>query len=252
MATSSGSAFLRAFRSLRICAAPNPLRQTRAPIPSPTATLAASRQSQNVRAFSTTPPAFGTWLEPSLDRKRKKAKGRPRVPTGGSTKGTTVIWGDYGLRMTDHHRRISAKQLKVAEDTIKIRLRGEKYRLYKRKCCNIGVYVSGNEMRMGKGKGSFDHWAARVAVSQVLFEIRGRIHEQVARDAFRLAGNKLPGQWEFVKRGDAAVVGITKLDGITMEELKRPRRDIAPAELLAASTPTATTEAGSTSDASRL
>lgn len=49
------------------------------------------------------------------------------------------------------------------------------------------------QMRMGKGKGSFDHWAARVAVSQVLFEIRGRIHEQVARDAFRLAGNKLPG-----------------------------------------------------------
>lgn len=146
MAASSGSAFLKAFRSLRICAAPNPLRQTRAPIPSPTATLAASRQSQNVRAFSTTPPAFGTWLEPSLDRKRKKAKGRPRVPTGGSTKGTTVIWGDYGLRMTDHHRRISAKQLKVAEDTIKIRLRGEKYRLYKRKCCNIGVYVSGNEV----------------------------------------------------------------------------------------------------------
>lgn len=74
------------------------------------------------------------------------AKGRPRVPTGGSVKGTTVIWGDYGLRMSDHHRRISAKQLKMAEDTIKTRLRGQKYRLYKRKCCNIGVYVSGNDV----------------------------------------------------------------------------------------------------------
>lgn len=50
------------------------------------------------------------------------------------------------------------------------------------------------QMRMGKGKGSFDHWATRMAVSQVLFEIRGRIHEQIVRDAFRLAGNKLPGK----------------------------------------------------------
>lgn len=49
-------------------------------------------------------------------------------------------------------------------------------------------------MRMGKGKGSFDHWATRMAVSQVLFEIKGRIHEQIVRDAFRLAGNKLPGK----------------------------------------------------------
>lgn len=47
---------------------------------------------------------------------------------------------------------------------------------------------------MGKGKGSFDHWATRMAVSQVLFEIKGRIHEQIVRDAFRLAGNKLPGK----------------------------------------------------------
>jgi ribosomal protein L16/L10AE len=46
---------------------------------------------------------------------------------------------------------------------------------------------------MGKGKGSFDHWAARIAINQVLFEIRGQLHEQVIRDAFRLAGNKLPG-----------------------------------------------------------
>lgn len=56
------------------------------------------------------------------------------------------MWGDYGLRMIDHHRRISAQNLKIAEDTIKQRLRGQKYRLYKRVCCNIGVFVSGNEV----------------------------------------------------------------------------------------------------------
>lgn len=50
-------------------------------------------------------------------------------------------------------------------------------------------------MRMGKGKGSFDHWAARVAVNQIVFEIKGMLHEAVAKDAFRLAGNKLPGKY---------------------------------------------------------
>jgi hypothetical protein len=108
---------------------------------------------------------------------------------------------------------------------------------------------------MGKGKGSFDHWASRIAVSKVIFELKGDIHEQVARDAFRLAGNKMPGrlrwpcffnrsqltcstgQYEFVKKGDPPVVGITKLDGITMEELKRPRRKIPLGSTPAGSTP---------------
>lgn len=47
------------------------------------------------------------------------------------------------------------------------------------------------------------------------------------------------------------MVGITKLDGVTLEELKRPRRQIAPPELLEASSPTTITKEGSTSVASR-
>lgn len=109
-------------------------------------------------------------------------------------RGTTVVWGDYGLRMRDHDRRISATQLRIAEETIKKRLRGMKFRMYMRIAANIGVYTSGNESRMGKGKGSFDRWTSRVAVSKVIFEIKGELHEQVVRDAFRLAGNKLPGE----------------------------------------------------------
>ncbi|RFU31882.1 hypothetical protein B7463_g4491, partial [Scytalidium lignicola] len=196
------------------------------------------------RPFSSTTVNAGNWLLPSFPEKKRSRKGRPRVPTGGSSRGTTVVWGEYGLRMVDHHRRISAAQLKNGEEAIKVRLRGMRYRLYKRICANIGVYSSGNEVRMGKGKGSFDYWASRVAVSKVIFELKGDIHEQVARDAFRLAGNKMPGMYEFVKKGDPPVVGITKLDGITLEELKRPRRkvplnsapiDVTP-EVLASST----------------
>ncbi|KAF3048071.1 mitochondrial ribosomal large subunit component [Didymella heteroderae] len=194
-----------------------------------------------VRFFSST-PAHQNWLAPKAGESRKSRKGRCRVPTGGSMRGTTVVWGDYGLRMRDHDRRISAQQLKIAEDTIRKRLRGMKFRMYMRIAANIGVYTSGNDVRMGKGKGSFDRWTARVAVSKIIFEIKGDLHEQVVRDAFRLAGNKLPGLYEFVKKGDAPVMGITKLaNGVTEEDLKRPRK-LLPLEQQAARIPAAASQ----------
>lgn len=175
------------------------------------------------RTFTTTPHPLN-WLSPKAGESSKSRKGRPRVPTGGSTRGTTLVWGDYGLRLKDHDRRISASQLKIADATIRQRLRGMKYRLYHRVSANIGVYTSGNDQRMGKGKGSFDYWAIRCPVSRVVFELKGEIHEAVVRDAMRLAGNKLPGLWEFVRKGDPPMMGITKLGGgITQEMLERPR-----------------------------
>ncbi|KAI9934918.1 hypothetical protein ASPWEDRAFT_44452 [Aspergillus wentii DTO 134E9] len=179
------------------------------------------------RCFSTTSPALD-WLTPKFAEKSKSPKGRPHVATGGSTRGTTVVWGDYGLRMKDHDRRVPASSLKIAEETIKRRLRGMNYTLYKRVSANIGVYTKGNEQRMGKGKGKFDYWTARVPVSRIVFELQGNLHEKIAREAFRLAGHKLPGLWEFVKKGDPPVVGLTKLgNGVTLESLKRARRSPA-------------------------
>ncbi|KAI4135586.1 MAG: hypothetical protein LQ347_000555 [Umbilicaria vellea] len=190
------------------------------------------------RPFSTTPSLLD-WLAPKRGHKIKSRKGRPRVCTGGSTRGTTVIHGDYGLRMRDHDRRISAAQLANCAETIKKRLRGMNYRLYTRVCANIGVYTSGNESRMGKGKGSFDHWAVRVAVSRILFELKGDLHEQIVKDAFRLAGNKLPGLYELVRKGDPPVMGITKVrEGVTLEDMQRPRVKL-PLEATAARLPAA-------------
>jgi ribosomal protein L16 len=167
------------------------------------------------------------------------------MPTGGSMRGTTVVWGDYGLRMKDHDRRVSAKQLKIAEDTINRRLRGERFHLYKRVSANIGVYTKGSDVRMGKGKGKFDYWAARIPVSRVVFEIKSTLHEQVIRDAFRLAGNKLPGLWEFVKKGDPPMVGITKLaNGVTLQSLKEARRVIEPKDKLGKPQPVVSTGPG--------
>lgn len=146
------------------------------------------------RSFTTTSHSLN-WLTPKRGHTQKNRKGRCRVPTGGSTRGTTVVWGDYGIRMRDHDRRISSQQLATGAEAIKKRLRGQRYRLFTRVAANIGVYTSGNESRMGKGKGSFDYWAARVAVSQIIFEIQGDLHEQIVRDAMRLAGNKMPGMF---------------------------------------------------------
>ncbi|KAI5809108.1 50S ribosomal protein L16 [Peziza echinospora] len=151
--------------------------------------------ASGARSFSGT-SAASNWLMPKSGGEKggKSKKGRPRVHTGGSVRGTTVVWGDYGIRLKDHHRRISALQLKTAEDTIKKALRGMKFRLFMRIAANIPVYTKGNESRMGTGKGSMDFWASRVPVSRIIFELKGEIHEKIAREAFRLAGHKLPGK----------------------------------------------------------
>lgn len=150
-------------------------------------------RTTNARHFSTT-STRPNWLAPRRGHSAPNRKGRPKVPIGGSIRGTTVVWGDYGLRMRDHDRRISAAALDLGMKTIRQRLRGERYRIYTRVCANIGVYTSGNEVRMGKGKGKFDYWAARVPVSRIIFELKGDLHEQIVRDAFRLAGHKMPGE----------------------------------------------------------
>ena len=205
------SSFTAQFEKLSI--ASTPLRPLCLTLSYPTSNKSTPNNGTSIsrRPFSSTTSKAGNWLLPTAPEKKRSRKGRPRVPTGGSSRGTTIVWGDYGLRMCDHHRRVSASQLKIGEEAIKVRLKGMRYRLYKRVCASIGVYSSGNEVcwcksyaytgidvhdmqvRMGKGKGSFDHWASRIAVSKIIFEIKGDVHEQVARDAFRLAGNKMPG-----------------------------------------------------------
>src|ERR1700759_4790124 len=84
--------------------------------------------SKYARSFSTT-TARQDWLTPKRPEVRKSHVGRPRMPTGGSMRGTTVVWGDYGLRMKDHDRRGSAKQLKNAEETLNLRVSGERFKL---------------------------------------------------------------------------------------------------------------------------
>ncbi|WFD32446.1 39S ribosomal protein L16, mitochondrial [Malassezia sp. CBS 17886] len=139
-------------------------------------------------------------LGPRRVRYRKAQKGRVPFPTGGSIKGTTVTQGMYGLR-TLEPCRLSATQLTAAETALKRKMkvvRGSQ--VFMRVFPDIPVCVKGNETRMGKGKGTFDHWACRVPVGRVVFEIGGHVEvrPEVAKEALRLAAAKLPIRTEFV------------------------------------------------------
>jgi len=64
---------------------------------------------------------------------------------------------------------------------------------------DLPVSAKPTEVRMGKGKGSIDYWAARVKPGRVMFEIDG-VSEEVAREALRLGGRKLSVKTRFVQR----------------------------------------------------
>ncbi|KAG8746269.1 mitochondrial ribosomal large subunit component [Ceratobasidium sp. 414] len=151
-------------------------------------------------------------LAPRRVRYRKAHKGRVPVPIGGSIKGTTLAFGDYGLRVRGDGMRLTAKQLQSAEVVIKRKLKVVKSsQIWMRVFPDLPVCVKGNETRMGKGKGSFEYWACRVPTGKVVFEVGGGIREEIARDALRLAATKLPVLTEFISRSAGPKLGALEL-----------------------------------------
>ncbi|SCW03702.1 LAFE_0G16336g1_1 [Lachancea fermentati] len=140
----------------------------------------------------------------------KKQKGRVPVRVGGSIKGSTLQFGRFGLRLKTEGVRLTAQQLKEADNAIMRYVRQvNNGQLYRRLCTNIAVCIKGNETRMGKGKGAFDHWMVRVPTGKIIFEMDGdNLHEKIAREAFRKAGTKLPGVYEFVSESSLVRVGL--------------------------------------------
>ncbi|CAD6907882.1 unnamed protein product [Tilletia controversa] len=174
-------------------------------------------------------------LAPRRVKYRKAHKGRIPVKTGGSTKGTTVQQGTYGIRVLEP-ARLTAKQLQSAETALKRRLKVIKgAQVYLRVFPDIPVCVKGNETRMGKGKGAFEFWACRAPVGRVIFEVGGpvEIRAEVAKEALRLASAKLPVRTEFV-----SLQSNPRLGSILIE-----RDDQPAAAVLASSLPPATATA---------
>jgi len=132
----------------------------------------------------------------------KRHKGVIPIPTGGSVKGTTLAYGEWGIRIKGDGVRLTAKQLTTVEEVIKRKIKPIKgAKVFLRVFPDIPVCIKGNETRMGKGKGTFEYWATRVPTGRVIFEIGGTpVREELARDALRQAGNKLPTTMEFIDR----------------------------------------------------
>ncbi|KDQ10297.1 hypothetical protein BOTBODRAFT_116005 [Botryobasidium botryosum FD-172 SS1] len=150
-----------------------------------------------------------TQLAPRRVKYRKAHKGRVPIATGGSVKGTTLAYGDFGLRISGDGVRLTAKQLQSAEVALKRKLKVIKGAVvWMRVFPDIPVCVKGNETRMGKGKGSFEYWACRARTGRVVFELGGGgLREELAREALKLAAAKLPCQTDFITRAAGPRLG---------------------------------------------
>ncbi|TFK22156.1 mitochondrial 54S ribosomal protein YmL47 [Coprinopsis marcescibilis] len=148
-------------------------------------------------------------LAPKKVKHLRRHKGRVPIPTGGSTKGTTLAYGEWGIRIKGNGARLTAKQLTTAREVIQKKLKILKgSKVYLRVFPDLPVCVKGNETRMGKGKGTFEYWACRAPIGRVIFEIGGvPIREELARDILRQAASKLPTKMEFINRSSPARLG---------------------------------------------
>ena len=133
-------------------------------------------------------------MQPKRTKYRKQMKGRNR---GLALTGNTVAFGEFGMKSTELGR-ISARQIEAARRVItRYVARGGK--LWIRIFPDVPVTKKPLEVRMGSGKGNVEYWAAKVQPGKMLYELEG-IPEAQAREAFRLAGDKLPVKSVFVRR----------------------------------------------------
>ena len=133
-------------------------------------------------------------LMPKKVKYRKTQKGRMR---GKATKGSTVSFGQYGLKAIEPGR-ISNRQIEAARIAItRHAKRGGK--LWIRVFPDRPFTKKPAETRMGKGKGSPEGWVAVVRPGRILYEVEG-LSDEVAREALRLASQKLSIKTKVVTR----------------------------------------------------
>merc|ERR1711916_265119 len=115
----------------------------------------------------------------------------------GAKGGTDLNFGAFGLKAPEPER-ITARQIEAARRAMTRHMK-RAGRVWIRIFPDVPVSSKPTEVRMGKGKGSPDFWAARVKPGRIMFEIDG-VSPEVAREAFRLAAAKLPIKTRFVQR----------------------------------------------------
>ncbi len=135
-------------------------------------------------------------LSPKRSKFRKQFKGRIHGEAKG---GYDLTFGTYGLKTTEPER-ITARQIEAARRAMTRHMKRQG-RVWIRIFPDVPVTKKPTEVRMGKGKGSVEFWAAKVKPGRIMFEIDG-VNEDVAKEALRLAAMKLPVKCRFVTRED--------------------------------------------------
>jgi large subunit ribosomal protein L16 len=126
----------------------------------------------------------------------KQMRGRMR---GRATRGVEVTFGEYGLQALEPGW-VTARQIEAARRSL-VRYMRRRGKVWIRIFPDKPVTQKPAETRMGKGKGSVDHWVAVVKPGRILFEISG-LTEDAAREAMRLASHKLAIKTKFTQRVD--------------------------------------------------
>lgn len=135
-------------------------------------------------------------LAPKRVRHRRVQKGRM---TGFSYRGSEVAFGDFGLQATECGF-VSSRQIEAARVAMTRHVkRGGK--VWIRMFPDKPLSKKPLETRMGKGKGGPEKWVAVIKPGRIMYELDG-VDEETAREAFRLAGHKLPVGTRFVTRGE--------------------------------------------------
>ena len=135
-------------------------------------------------------------LQPKRTKFRKMHKGRIHGMAKG---GSDLTFGSYGLKATQPER-ITARQIEAARRAMTRQMKRQG-RVWIRIFPDTPVTSKPTEVRMGKGKGSVDFWAAKVKPGRIMFEIDGG-DVNVAREALRLAALNLPIKTRVVVRED--------------------------------------------------
>ncbi len=133
-------------------------------------------------------------LQPKRTKYRKQHKGRIRGVAPG---GTTLNFGSYGIKAQEPNR-VNAREIEAARRAITRHMK-RAGRVWIRIFPDTPVTQKPTEVRMGKGKGSVEYWAAKVKPGRIMFEIDG-VSEEVAREALRLGAAKLSVKTRFVQR----------------------------------------------------
>lgn len=133
-------------------------------------------------------------LQPKRTKFRKSHTGNLK---GTAYRGTKVSFGDFGLQAIEPGH-LTARQIEAARMAIQRHVK-RAGKLFIRVFPDLPYTKKPLETRMGTGKGGVEGWHAKVLPGRVLYEMEG-VSEEMAREAFRLAGHKLPVATRFVMR----------------------------------------------------